>query len=71
MVPAADLGFSVVVFLCTALFCIGLLLVRRYHPSIGGELGGKRKWKYISAGMLGVAWLLYLVLSGLRAYGHI
>jgi len=71
IVQADDLGFSVAVFLVCAVFCISLLLFRRYYPEIGGELGGHKGWKYICSLMLGGAWFLYLLLSGLRAYNHI
>lgn len=47
---------------------IFILAVARYF---GGELGGTKLRQYSIAGLLTVLWLLYLILSGLRAYGNI
>lgn len=66
--PAGDLSFSIMLFAIVGGLGIGILaLARRY----GGELGGSKKRQYCIAAVLTVLWLLYLILSGLRAYGHL
>jgi hypothetical protein len=60
-VPAASLGFSVVVFCCLAGLCILFLLVRRIK--IGGELGGSYNTRVASAVLLISFWVIYIVLS--------
>jgi len=37
-VPSGSLGFSVVIFLITAIICLITLMIRRKY--VGGELGG-------------------------------
>jgi hypothetical protein len=55
-VPAGDLGFSVVIFLCTAVVCIAVLAVRR--QTLGYELGGK--YRLVSGSILVSLWGLYI-----------
>lgn len=66
-VPAGDLAFSVIVFLSCSMGCFLILGLRR--ACIGGELGGPPTSRYISAGLLVMLWVIYLVLCTLRAYG--
>lgn len=66
--PAGDLSFSVMLYAILGGVGIGILaLARRY----GGELGGPKRRQYSIAATLTCLWLLYLILSGLRAYGEI
>ena len=37
----------------------------------GGELGGPKTSKYISAAILVFLWFLYILMASLKAYGHI
>lgn len=67
--PAGDLVFSVFVFFAFAVACIGLLTVRRLY--FGGELGGPKMFAWISSGYLASSWVIYVVISSLKAYGHI
>jgi len=68
-VPAGDLAFSVITFLCCSMCLFAVLLLRRII--IGGELGGPTVSKYISASICVFLWLLYIVLCTLKAYGFI
>jgi hypothetical protein len=37
----------------------------------GGELGGNVFWAWVSAAFLVILWLIYIIVSSLRAYDHI
>lgn len=63
-----SLAFSVTMFLSGAVFAFAILMLRR-HPSVGGELGGPKRMKYLSSGLLFGLWILYLLISTLEAYG--
>lgn len=65
-VPAGSLGFSVAVFVLTAVLGIGTLLVRRHI--VGGELGGSDKGRALSAGFLTLLWFFYIIASVLQTY---
>jgi len=65
-VPAGSLGFSVVVFIICAVLCIISLLVRRWK--VGGELGGSKNGRLVSAIFLVSLWLVYIIMSVLQAY---
>lgn len=67
--PAGDLVFSVILFVILAVLTLILLYVRR--GSCGGELGGPKKAAYIHGGILVGFWLLYVVISSLKAYKHL
>ena len=69
MVIAGDLGFSVTVFCVCALACIGHLILRR--KLYGGELGGPEGPKKFSAGIYVFLWFVYVIMSSLKALGHI
>merc|ERR1712070_637453 len=56
-----SLVFSVVVFLCVALVCILVLVLRRFI--LGGELGGHTVTKYASGIFLFFLWVVYITLS--------
>ncbi|PNW76872.1 hypothetical protein CHLRE_11g479600v5 [Chlamydomonas reinhardtii] len=66
--PGGDLEFAVMLYAILGGCGIFILAVARYF---GGELGGTKLRQYSIAGLLTVLWLLYLILSGLRAYGNI
>jgi solute carrier family 8 (sodium/calcium exchanger) len=68
--PAGDLVFSVLVFFVCALYCIGLLIYRR-KESIGGELGGPKTFAWFTSISLAICWILYVVISALKAEGHL
>jgi len=61
VVEAGSLSFSVIVFTGCALLCLLLLYFRR--RTFGGELGGPKGAKYISAAALSCMWFFYIVLS--------
>lgn len=65
--PSQTLGFSVVVFICCALICITVLMIRRCW--VGGELGGSKAGRWCSLVLLCSLWLIYIVMSILQAYG--
>jgi Ca2+/Na+ antiporter len=68
-VPPGDLAFSVMMYLSTSIACFIILIIRRKF--IGGELGGPPASKYLSAFMLVMLWLIYIICSSLKAYGKI
>merc|ERR1711865_1112154 len=59
------LAFSVLVFLICALLCFAIILVRR---ATTGELGGNPAVKALSAFVMVMLWVIYVVLSSLVAY---
>lgn len=68
-VPAGSLVFSVFVFLVVAILCFIVLIIRRVV--VGGELGGPKLSKYISACICIFLWIVYIFMSTLQAYGLI
>lgn len=56
---------------CTEALVAILVLVCRRNPKIGGELGGPKKAKYLTAVFFFSLWIIYLVMSSLEAYGII
>ncbi|KAG2427143.1 hypothetical protein HXX76_012653 [Chlamydomonas incerta] len=66
--PGGDLEFAVMLYAVLGGCGIVILAVARYF---GGELGGSKVRQYSIAALLVLLWLLYLILSGLRAYGDI
>ncbi|OWK51037.1 Sodium/calcium exchanger 2 [Lonchura striata] len=69
-VPPGTLAFPVTLFTIFAFLAIGVLLWRRRAP-IGGELGGPRAPKILTAALFLLLWLLYVVFASLEAYCHI
>jgi len=65
-VKAGPLAFSVVVFLCCAVICFIVLIIRR--RLIGGELGGSKLGKWSSGCFLFTLWFIYILMSTLQAY---
>lgn len=63
--PGGTLGFSVALFLFTSVICFTLLAIRR--KLLGGELGGPKIYKYMSALVLIGCWLFYILFSILQA----
>ncbi|XP_040298698.1 sodium/calcium exchanger 2 [Bufo bufo] len=70
VVNAGSLAFSVTLFTIFAFINIGVLLYRR-RPHIGGELGGSRLSKTLTAILFLGLWFLYILFSSLEAYCHI
>ncbi|XP_070172877.1 sodium/calcium exchanger 2-like isoform X9 [Littorina saxatilis] len=69
-VKTDNLAQSVTIFGTAGTICIVCLLLRR--KIIGGELGGKTlSSKLVFAVFLFVLWLLYIILSSLKAYNKI
>jgi len=69
-VPVGSLGFSVTIFCIEALCAILILLLRR-NPAVGGELGGPKLYKTISACIFVFFWCFYVLISALEMYGVI
>jgi len=65
-VPAGDLSFSVIVFLCCSMVCFLVLGLRRAF--VHGELGGPRNTRIASAIVLVGLWLTYVTLCWIKAY---
>merc|ERR1712025_769961 len=66
-VEVGSLGFSVTIFCVEALLAIIILMARR-HPAVGGELGGPRAVKTVTASIFVFFWVMYVFLSALDAY---
>jgi len=66
-VPVGSLGFSVTIFCIEALLAIAILMLRR-SPAVGGELGGPKIFKTISAAIFVFFWCFYVAISALEAY---
>jgi len=66
-VPVGSLGFSVTIFCVEALMAIAILFLRR-SPAVGGELGGPKLYKTISAAIFVFFWCFYVGISSLEAY---
>jgi solute carrier family 8 (sodium/calcium exchanger) len=64
VVPAGNLGFSVVVFSCCCCTCIAILYARRLL--YGGELGGPKKPQIITALIFVLLWITYITLASAR-----
>lgn len=60
-VPSATLGFSVLVFVVCAITAIIILLIRR--AVVGGELGGEKFGRTLSASLLVGLWMIYITMS--------
>eukprot|EP00004_Rigifila_ramosa_P007846 TRINITY_DN19032_c0_g1_i1.p1 TRINITY_DN19032_c0_g1~~TRINITY_DN19032_c0_g1_i1.p1 ORF type:complete len:868 (-),score=171.54 TRINITY_DN19032_c0_g1_i1:24-2354(-) len=69
IIPAGNLNFGVEIFLVSSVLTSCILMVNRFY--FGGELGGSKPVRLIAAGIMGVLWFLYILLSGLDAYGKI
>lgn len=67
IVPAASLGFSVVLFTVCALVAIAVLMVRRV--AYGGELGGPKFAQLRDGGILAVMWVVFIVAAILKSLG--
>nr|AAI63335.1 Solute carrier family 8 (sodium/calcium exchanger), member 4a [Danio rerio] len=70
-VPPGSLAFSVTLFTILALVCVVTLLYRRRPSVSGGELGGPRTPKLLTAFLFIVLWLIYIMLASLEAYCHV
>jgi len=70
IVPVGSLGFSVTIFCIEALLAILILFLRR-SPVVGGELGGPKLFKTISAAIFVFFWVFYVAISAMEAYGVI
>eukprot|EP00092_Neocalanus_flemingeri_P019103 GFUD01020693.1.p1 GENE.GFUD01020693.1~~GFUD01020693.1.p1 ORF type:complete len:936 (-),score=229.41 GFUD01020693.1:436-3243(-) len=67
IVPVGSLGFSVTIFCIEAVLAILILFIRR-NPAVGGELGGPKLFKTISAAIFVFFWVFYVAISALEAY---
>jgi len=66
-VPAGNLEYSVLVFLCCSMVCFLVLLLRRCF--VHGELGGPALTKYASALILVLLWVIYITLNTIKILG--
>merc|ERR1711874_374427 len=66
-VEPGSLGFSVTIFCIEAFLAIMILMARR-SPVVGGELGGPKLFKTISASIFVFFWTFYVFISALEAY---
>lgn len=69
VVPAGDLGLSVMVFVCCALSAMALLVYRRH--AFGAELGGPRRACQRHAYFLIGLWITYVSISSASTLGVI
>ena len=70
IVPAGNLGFSVVIFCVTAVTAIAVMMLRR-NKRVGGELGGAKSYKLPTSLFFCFLWIFYIVMSSLQTYCHI
>uniref|UniRef100_A0A1W7RA49 Sodium/calcium exchanger 3 n=1 Tax=Hadrurus spadix TaxID=141984 RepID=A0A1W7RA49_9SCOR len=71
-VNAGTLGFSVGIYSGAAFICLCLLMMRRFMKCFGsGELGGPGTMAKITALIMVLLWIMYILLSSLEAYGYI
>ncbi|KHJ85660.1 Calx-beta domain protein, partial [Oesophagostomum dentatum] len=69
VVPAADLGFSVTVFMCCSVVFLAVLLLRRTSAIFGkAELGGPVGPKIASGLLFVLLWIIYVALSIWNTY---
>ncbi|XP_041367224.1 sodium/calcium exchanger 2-like isoform X2 [Gigantopelta aegis] len=69
-VKTTNLTESVIIFSVCGTLCIFILLLRRKF--VGGELGGEKALpKYLTGAFLVLLWVIYIVLSSLKAYNII
>ncbi|KAI7982148.1 Magnesium/proton exchanger [Camellia lanceoleosa] len=61
---AKGLSFSLLVFFCTSVGCIAVLVFRR--QTLGAELGGPRLWAWLTSAYLMMLWIIFVVLSSLK-----
>lgn len=66
---AEGLSFSLLVFFCTSVGCIAVLVFRRL--TLGAELGGPRLWAWVTCIYFMFLWLIFVVLSSFRVSGII
>ncbi|KAL5795621.1 hypothetical protein ACOSQ2_000441 [Xanthoceras sorbifolium] len=66
---AEGLSFSLLVFFCTSVGCITVLVFRRL--TVGAELGGPRFWAWVTCVYFMLLWVIFVVLSSLRVSGII
>ncbi|XP_034904713.1 magnesium/proton exchanger isoform X2 [Populus alba] len=66
---AAGLSFSLLVFFCTSIGCIAVLVLRRL--TLKAELGGPRIWAWVTFVYFMLLWIIFVVLSSLRVSGII
>ena len=62
---------NVTLFVALGATCIVMLIVRRFLPCIGGELGGPKVLKFISGAIMFSLWFIYIIVSSLRSYNLI
>lgn len=65
VVEAGDLSFSVMIFTICAFLCLTVLVARR--AKYGGELGGTKHGKRISAAILVTLWIVYICISSAKS----
>lgn len=61
---AAGLSFSLIVFFCTSVGCVAVLVFRRLK--LGAELGGPRLGAWLTCIYLMMLWFIFVLLSSLR-----
>ncbi|KAK7507405.1 hypothetical protein BaRGS_00001340 [Batillaria attramentaria] len=71
-VHTGSLGFSVMLFAVFALMTITILMIRRNLKMFGhAELGGPKQTKIVSAVIITMFWVVYIIMSSLQAQGII
>eukprot|EP00051_Salpingoeca_urceolata_P000859 m.36678 g.36678 ORF g.36678 m.36678 type:complete len:806 (+) comp11041_c0_seq3:571-2988(+) len=70
-IEEGTLATSVVIFSTFFVAWFAVLTVRRHHPAVGGELGGKGAPKWLTIGFFCLMWVMYIILSSLVAYDYI
>ncbi|XP_052275965.1 sodium/calcium exchanger 3-like isoform X3 [Dreissena polymorpha] len=70
VVDPGTLAFSVTLFCIEAVFCIAVLMFRRTR-FVGGELGGAKRGRMLTAVFFTFLWVFYIVMSAMVAYCYV
>jgi len=71
IVEPGALAFSVTIFVIFAAAAITVMMIRRWHPAVKGELGGPMKYRIPTTIFFISLWVLYIIMSSLESYCHI
>ncbi|KAI0219041.1 Sodium/calcium exchanger 1 [Lamellibrachia satsuma] len=71
VVQPGALAFSVTIYCIFAVAAIAVMMLRRWHPAVKGELGGPMKYRLPTTIFFITLWIVYIIVSSLEGYCHI
>ena len=71
VVQPGALAFSVTIYCIFAVVAISVMMLRRWHPAVKGELGGPMKYRLPTTIFFITLWIVYIIVSSLEGYCHI